>query len=137
MNSRQTGFTIVTAIFLIVVVALLAGFMVTIGNVQRQTSTFSIIGPRVLFAAQSGIEWALAEVVASDACFAPATTINLTGGTLNGITVTLDCSQTVPAITEGADTYNVFAIESVAEFGISGKEDFFSRRISATVTNPP
>ncbi|MCC7121249.1 MAG: agglutinin biogenesis protein MshP, partial [Gammaproteobacteria bacterium] len=60
-----------SAIFLVVVVALTAGYVVAIGNAQRTGSVLALLGARAGFAAQSGVEWAVATVVATHACPTP------------------------------------------------------------------
>ena len=130
MCRRQQGFTLVTAIFIIVVVSALALFMVTIASVQRSTSTFSIVGPRALFAAQSGMEWGVHAVLSGGGCFAPAS-LPAPGG----FSVAVSCSAT--AVVEGGASYNVYALTAAASSGIQGREDYFSRTLTASVTDAP
>lgn len=135
---RERGFSLVTAIFLVVVIALIAAFMVTIGSVQRTTSAFAVVGARAHFAALSGIEWSAQQVLdnpGAPACFVSPTTFIVSGGTSGNFSVTLSCAQT--SVTEGVVNYEVFDIDSIAEFGISGNEDYFSRTISASVASAP
>jgi MSHA biogenesis protein MshP len=138
MSERQSGFSLVTAIFLIVIIALVAGFMVTIGSIQKTTSAFSIVGSRAQFAAVSAVEWAAHQVLnvgGGPACFASPTTFAVSGGASGNFNVTLTCTAT--PVTEGTANYSVFDIDAVAEFGTSGQEDYFSRSISASVTSAP
>jgi MSHA biogenesis protein MshP len=136
---RQTGFSLVTAVFLIVVIALLAAFIATIGSVQKTTSAFSLVGSRAQFAALGGIEWGVHHVLnvsGGPACFASPTTFTVAGGASGNFNVTLLC--TAATVTEGtAPSYFVFDIDATAEFGISGQEDYFSRKIAASVTTAP
>ncbi|MBT8447053.1 MAG: pilus assembly protein MshP [Gammaproteobacteria bacterium] len=130
MCRKQRGFTLVTAIFIIVIVSALALFMVTIGSVQRSTATFSIIGPRAFFAAQSGLEWGAESVLSTGSCFAPATMVAPAG-----FSVAVTCAAT--PVVEGAASYSVFALTATATSGIQGREDFFSRTITASVSDAP
>ncbi len=133
---RQRGFSLVTAIFLIVVIALVAGFMVTIGSIQKTTSAFSIVGSRANFAALSAVEWGAHQVLnvgGGPACFASPTTFAVTA--VGNFNVTLQCVET--SVTEATTTYSVFDIDAIAEFGTSGQEDYFSRTISASITSAP
>ena len=136
-QARQKVFSIVAAIFLVVVIALIAAFMVNIGNVQRTTSSFAVIGTRGHFAAVSGIDWAVHQVLSNPgapACFASPTTFTLPGGG-NAFRVTANCTPS--AVTEGTDNYAVFDISVIAEFGVSGQEDYFSRTLAASVSTLP
>jgi MSHA biogenesis protein MshP len=132
---RQRGFTIVTTIFNIVVLALLAMFMTTISSTQRATSTFSILGARAFFAAQSGMEWAAATVMNTGACFANPTSFTLAGGATSGFDVRLECTAT--PISEAGANYQVYLLRATASRGQADKEDYFSRTIEATVTDGP
>ena len=61
---------LISAIFILVVLASIVAFMVTIGNVEQQTATFSVLSSRALYAAESGIQWAVQEVLATNDCSA-------------------------------------------------------------------
>lgn len=130
------GFTLVTAIFLLVVVALLGTYMATIGTTQQMTSTLSLLGTRAVFAAESGMQWSEAYVLKNNACFSPATTsFTLSGGAANGYSITATCSS--KSATEGGDTYNVFKLTSKAVRGAVGTPDYVERKLQATVTTAP
>ena len=114
------GFTLVSAIFLIVVIALIAGFLVNIGSIQRTTSAFSLMGARAEFAARSGIEWGVHEVLANavtPVCFASPTSFVIDAA----FTVTLDCVAT--PVTEGATSYVVFDINATAVSVATGGDE--------------
>lgn len=141
---RQRGFSLVAAIFLIVVLAALGAYLVTIGSVQHTTVAFGIQGARAYQAAQTGIEWgtyrALDAGASAATCgAAPSTPITsaftLTNGALNQFRLTVTCQYT--AHQERSTTYNVFVITSLAEFGAFGGLDYVSRTIRATVTGAP
>lgn len=135
---KQTGFSLVTAIFLIVVIALVAGFMVTIGSIQKTTSAFSVVGSRANFAAVSAVEWAAHHVLnvgGGPTCFASPTTFTVSGGASGNFNVTLNCVET--SVTEATTTYSIFDIDAIAEFGTSGQDDYFSRTITASITSAP
>ena len=138
MRAGQRGFSLVTAIFLVVVIALLAGFMVTIGSIQKTTMAFSIVGSRANFAAVSAVEWGAHHVLnvgGGPTCFASPTTFTVSGGASGNFNVTLECVET--SVTEGPTTYSVFDTDVISEFGTSGQEDYFSRSISASITSAP
>ena len=132
---RQNGFSIVSAIFLVVVIALIAGFLVSIGSVQQATSAFSIVATRAHFAALSGVEWSVHQVLANPlapTCFASPTSFNLGGAGTGNFVITAECTEA--EVTEGPDDYSVFDLDVTAEFGVSGQEDYFRRKISASVS---
>lgn len=134
----QSGFSLVSAIFLVVVVALIAGFMVSIGGLQRSASANAVVAKRAHFAARSGIEWAVHQVLSNPAapeCFTLPTSFGFSGIGSGGMRVSFDCNET--EVTEGAVSYSVFDLEAIAEFGVSGSEDYFRRVLSASVATPP
>ncbi|MCO5098027.1 MAG: hypothetical protein M9884_11245 [Rhodocyclaceae bacterium] len=57
MSGGQRGFSIVTAIFLIVILAALGAFAVSMFRVQQTTAAYDELGARGYQAAQAGIEW--------------------------------------------------------------------------------
>lgn len=131
---RQKGFSLVTAIFLLVILASIGAFMVTIGGTQRTTTVAAIQGARAYQSARSGIEWAIKRVIDDTDCVTvlanPSFTLNVPGA--NGFTVTVSCTPTPH--TEAGNNFNVYAITSVASFGNYGSADFVRRRITATIS---
>lgn len=92
----QGGFAIVSAIFLLVVLAALGAFMLTLSTTQQLTSAQDIEGSRVYWAAKAGIQWAAAGIKAAAACPASPTTF-----ALDGYSVTVTCAANT--YVEGAD----------------------------------
>ena len=130
---RQRGFTLMSAIFLVVIVAMIAGYAVSIGNAQRTGGVLGLLGARAACAAQSGLDWAVATVTATHACTVAGTRFTPTGPGLEGYAVGVDCTA-VP-VTEGATTYTMFTLDVVAQHGSEGSEDFAHRRVSAQVAD--
>ena len=141
--SREAGFSLVAAIFLLVVLSALGAFMVSFSGVQHTTAARDVLGARAYHAARSGIEWGAFQVltpVAAPGC--PGTT-NLTGlgGTLAPFTVTVTCTN-APA-TEGAIANNVtvysFTADACNQPNAAGAcpnatpgEEYVARQLQAT-----
>ncbi len=88
---RMRGFSLVSAIFLLVVLAALGAAIVTVSTVQHQSSALDIQGVRAYQAARAGIEWGLYQQRIVGNC-AGSTNIALPAGTsLTGFTVTVAC----------------------------------------------
>ena len=129
---RARGFSLVAAIFVLVVLAALGAFLVTISSVQRQTAVGALQGARAYQAAQAGIEWATFRATQpTPACV--ASTFAPNAADLAGFSVTVNCAAT--GYVEGAANYSVYIIDSRATFGTFGDLDFYSRRLEVTVTN--
>lgn len=135
MKRQMTGFSLIAAVFLLVVVALLGTYMITIGTTQRMTSTLSLLSTRAIFAADSGMQWAIEYVLKNNACFGSPSSFALSGGAAGGYTVTATCTSV--SATEGGDTYNVFKLSSHASSGILGSPDYVQRSLQATVSTAP
>ena len=130
-NTR--GIALVNALFLLVVLGLLAAFLVTMTLTQRATSSRSVAATRVYYGAKAGLDWGIREAVAAGAC-APATTINLTGPGLDGVRATVTCSASEHGTGSGNFVYH---ITSRAEAGSLGGPGNAERRLEATVSNVP
>ncbi len=136
---RQRGFTLVSAIFLLVVLTVAGAYMVRISGVQRTTTSFALLGPKAYHAARSGIEWAIhAAINVPGSCPVGSTTANsfsLSEGGLAGFGVSVTCTSAVH--TEAGASETVFTIASTAAFGSFGDRDYVSRRLEARITNAP
>jgi MSHA biogenesis protein MshP len=125
-NKLQRGFSLLTAIFLLVVLGGLGTMMVTFFVAQQQSSTLDVMGSRAYQASRAGIEWAAYNISATGAgvlwpdCAtyaAPATLFaaNTLAGNLSPFNVTLNCIVT-PAV-EGGIPLNVYELTSTADNG--------------------
>jgi MSHA biogenesis protein MshP len=130
MKKSQQGFSLITALFLIVVVSLLVAVGVRIGLGSQQTLDGELLGARALAAADAGIEWAAHRALVDNTC--ASTTLNLSEAALQGFRVDVTCSAI--AHTVGADTIQVYALESFAAFGVYGQPGYTSRRVRAQFT---
>ncbi len=143
--TRQHGFSLISAIFILIVLAVLGAYMVTVGGTNRAASTAALQGARAYQAARSGIDWSAYTIITAanktDARNNCLTVINgssftLSAVGLSGFTINTNCSFT-PHDQQGTDNITVYRITSTATFGGSyGSPDFIQRRISATISPP-
>ena len=130
---RERGFSLITAIFLLVILAGVGAFIVTIGAVQHTTMSSSIQGARAYQAARTGIEWGVYSALDPPAgCFAPTT---FAPAGLDGFQVTVSCTAT--SHQEGLNSFQVFRLIALASSGTFGSPNFASRQIEVTVTDAP
>lgn len=134
---RQRGFSVVSAIFILVVLTAMGAAMLTFSNVQQTTATQDLQGSRAYQAARAGMEWGIYKVLrdppppaAAPACFANGTSVSL-AGTLVGFVVSVNCSAS--AYSEGTNTLTVYTITSTATQGTAGKPTRIERELQATV----
>jgi MSHA biogenesis protein MshP len=104
--SRARGVSLVTAIFLLVVLAGLGVAMVTITTAQQQGSALDVQGTRAYQAARAGMEWTLYKLSTAGAspCTsgAPASFALPAGTTLSSFTATVTCTSTASPATSTA-----------------------------------
>ncbi|MDO8412597.1 MAG: hypothetical protein Q7S51_02285 [Gallionellaceae bacterium] len=132
----QQGFSLVTAIFLLVVLGGLGAMMMTFFTAQQQSSALDVLGSRAYQAARAGIEWAAYNVESQPAgtqwvCPTPQQSLTL-GGTLAAFNVSVTCATA--SFVEGGTTIYIYDIVSSAS-GVNGatvgSPDYVERVISA------
>ena len=130
---QQAGFSIVMAIFILVVLSLLGGYMVKLSGVQHATSTYVIQGARAYQAAKAGVGWAISRISAGGVCSDITSTPPINFTDINGFSVTLTCSN--QTFSEGADTPVVYKITALSEFGAYNSANYISRKIEVSIVN--
>lgn len=129
---RQRGFSLVSAIFLLVVLAGLGVYAVRLNTMQQQTVTAGLRAAQAYQAARTGVQWGAYRALNASAC-AASTTLNLTEGAANGFRVTVQCASRTH--TEGAGTVHVYQFDVKAEAGTYGGPDYVSRRLQTKITD--
>jgi MSHA biogenesis protein MshP len=138
----QTGFSLIAAIFLIVVLAALGAFAVQVAMSQYQGATSELLQARAQAAAEAGMEYG-ANITLQRAVPSCLTyTLNLTQGALAGFVVKVACTSTTPhqiysAATSTFTSYTVYALAATASKGTYGAEDYVARTVTRNVTNAP
>ena len=123
----QDGFAIVAAIFLLVVLAALGAFMLTLSNTQHLTSTQDVQGSRTYWAAKAGIQWA-ADRLKPPAGACPGAT----SFPVDGFSVTVTCISNT--YTEGTAPKSIYWVTSTATGGGSvGSIGYTERVINAFI----
>lgn len=110
IRGKSRGFSIVTAIFLLVVLAALGAAIVIVSTTQQIGSAMDVQGSRIYQAARAGIEWGAYKRLRSSACAASTSFTFATAPTLAGITVTVTCTSN----TDGSGGPTVYEIQSTA-----------------------
>ena len=140
-KNRQLGFSLITAIFLLVVVAGLVGSLVSLNIGQQSTVTKSILGARALLAAKAALEFGIFQAMDSGTC-AGTDNIAFTAAepALEGFLVVLDCAQSShPEATTNVIFYQLTATAERGTYLLGGNAnpDYISRTIRATVSIEP
>lgn len=131
--SSVQGFSLISAIFLLVVMTSLGAVMLTFTSVQQTSSTQDLLGTKAFQAARAGIDYGLYQVLApggNAACGASASPAF--GGSLAGFQTTVSYACNV--FTEDGATVTVFTITSTASQGAVGTSTRVERVLRATVS---
>ena len=144
-RGSQRGFSIVTAIFLLVVLAALGVFILTVSGTQHRSAALDVQGVQAYQAARAGIEWGAYRVLdpnntlnpatcgtAFVTCPAGSTALPALAGSLSPFTVVVTCNMT--QTTEGNRDVRVFAITSTATTGSPGTAGYIERQLQATLS---
>lgn len=107
--SRCGGFAIVSAIFILVVLATLGAFILNISSQQQIGSALDVQGVRAYQAARAGIEWGLYQQLRASSC-AASTNFSPSAASMTGFTVNVTCVATP----DGNGGPTVYSITSTA-----------------------
>jgi MSHA biogenesis protein MshP len=129
VKDRQRGFSLVTAIFLLVVIAALGAFAVTLATTQQQSAALDVLGSRAYQAARAGIEWGAYQALQNNSCLAPPTTLAGLPNTLAGFNVQVTC--TFATTTDGGTAITLYQLNSTAKQGAS--PSYVDRQISVAI----
>jgi MSHA biogenesis protein MshP len=127
----ERGFSLVAAIFLLVVLAGLGVFAVRINVLQQQTVTAGLRASQAFHAARSGVAWAAYRALNAGVC--ASASLSLTEGATAGFSVSVQCSQS--SHVEGTTTIRVFVFDVRAVAGAYGGPDYVSRRLQSKITD--
>jgi MSHA biogenesis protein MshP len=134
--ARQAGFSLVAAIFLIVVLAALGTFAVQVAMARYQGANTQLLEARAQAAAEAGIGYGATLARTASTCNSSAPPLNLTG-TLAGFVVTVSCSPTTQQIGTSPATYEAYALTATATHGSYGQSNYVARTVTAVTNAPP
>ncbi len=121
----QRGFALVTAIFLLVVLAVLGAAMLTFSSAQHVGSAMDVQGARAYQAARAGIEWGAYQALRNGSC-AASTNVALAGN-LAGFSLVVECDDTT------YDALTAYQITATASAGSTGEISRVERQLQARI----
>ena len=143
-TGRMRGFSLVTAIFLLVVLAALAAVMVNVSTFQQTESAMDVQGVRAEQAARAGLEWGLQKQISAGlttgAACVGATTFSLPAGTtLSAFSVSVQCSTATAPGTLTSWTITATACNQPASVeprcpNAGNNADYVQRRLQAVLS---
>lgn len=139
----EHGVALVSAIFLLVVLAAVGAFMLNLSGVEQSTTNRALLAARAHYAARAGIEWGIhraRNATATMCAVSPAvstTSFTPTGSGFDGFNIAVSCTYTVhnEAGVGLTSPFNVFFITSTATHGSPGDLEHAERRVEATVSD--
>ncbi len=138
MNARrETGLSLITVLFFLVVIGALGGYMLTIFSSQQLAVVSSSQASRAYYAARAGVEWAIWGALNDTAatCGGSAGSPASAQFDVDGFDVTVTCSYR--CYQEASVRLKVFAVEAHASQGSFGTAAYAARTIRAAVTDAP
>ena len=129
-HPAQSGFAAIAAIFLVVALAALGGFMVSFSTTQQLTSAQDVQGSRAYWAARAGVEWGIVNsATVAAAAAADCTSTATPPAMIEGFSLVITCMRTPYA---DGDNLNIFQITATAKAGSAGV-GYTERSVSASV----
>ena len=139
-HARSAGMALVSAIFLIVVLAGMGIALMNLSDVEQDTTSKTNLSAKVYYGAKAGLDWGIQQAIAAGSCVG-STSFTLTQGALNGVAVTVKCTPAAQGATNcgltGILTCNNYYLVSQATLGTLGTLAYAERRLEATVSNLP
>lgn len=132
-RSDQGGFAMVAAIFLLVVLGLLGGMLLTLGNTQQINAVRDLLGTRAYHAARAGAEWGAYQALMLNSCAASTALPNAVAAT--GFSVQVNCVASGPH-DEAGNMVTLYQITATASTGAPGALDRAERQLQITVSRP-
>jgi len=132
-HSEQQGFAAMAALFLVVVLAALGGFMLTFSNAQHASSAQDVQGSRAYWAATAGLEWGLGSVASGSVTCPSPPSILSKQLVIGAFSVGIGCTSR--PYTEASSTHAIYQITSVASLSgaVVGSLSYVERSVSAVI----
>ena len=133
--SLKRGFSLVSAVFILVILSLTGVYALKLSSNTNAARVLSNDGIRAYFAANSGLEWGLYQVINNPSACPPTTTLSLSQGGLVHFQTVVSCSMS--SFTESSNNYNIFTITSAASRGQTTDFDYVTVTLISTLTTAP
>ncbi len=154
IRKMQRGFSLVSAIFLLVVIAALGTFAITLSTTQQQSVALDVMGARAYQAARAGVDWGAYQIIQSAVAGGSFAADCQTGATsrvvaplpdtLAGFRVNVECGGDSPATVAAASAVEspdhppgselrVYTLTSTATQGTLAATDYVERQMTVII----
>jgi MSHA biogenesis protein MshP len=135
MPTKQQGFLLPVAIFLLVVLAGLGAYALNMSLLQQATATQDVQGARAYQMARAGVEWVAYQTLAPGTANLGNCPASPSSFSLDGFTVTVTCARSADYFEQGADhTIAMYQVTATASFGSAGMANYVERQIALTLS---
>lgn len=139
-RAHQEGFGIVSAIFVLVVLAALAAALVSVSSLQHAASALDLQSVRADQAARAGTQWGVSRILDTQA--APAAFLPDCWSSPESLTLTQDLAPFAVSVTctgpasgtELTRTIGMYRISATATIGVANRPNRASRTVEVTVS---
>ncbi len=129
---KQAGAGLPIAIFIITVLALLVYGMAQLQESSGKSVSLQIQSQRAFFAAESGAQLAVAEILDTEDCSGVPAELDFSATGLGDCKATFECSLSDPYALSGSGGNRVISLVSTGECGTAGSEQA-RRRVEVRV----
>lgn len=132
-GARQRGFALVSAIFILVILAGLGAAMVTFSGAQQSAIAMDIQSARAYLAARAGIEWGAYQAarVPGFSCAGTPFSLSFSGTDLAAFSTQVSCTATTHS--EAGNTITLFQFTANATHGTVNTPDYVAREVGARI----
>ena len=111
-SGKQSGFGIISAVFILVILAFLGVSITFLAGTQRNAVVIDTLGSRAYQAARAGVDWGAYQALRNGSCVASTNLAFAAGSSLSPFTATVACTATTA--NEGGTTITIYNIVSNA-----------------------
>jgi MSHA biogenesis protein MshP len=126
---KQMGFSLIAAIFVLIIVSLLGQYLVKVTGVQRQTSLLALQSARANQTANAGLEWGIEQITNHSGSCSASTTLS---PKLHNFTTTVSCTQ-LGSYDENGTIKSIYRLTAHSVYSSYGSLDYVSRKLQAII----
>lgn len=130
-DTRQRGFGLVAALFVIVIITLVITAMARLSSTQHGANSLALQQARAYQAARAGLDWGISRAVNAGSCSGGS--VSMAGGGLSEFSVSLSCSSSGYTDEDGS-ALTIYRLTAQAQNGTPGsRPDYAFRSLTAVV----
>lgn len=130
-DTRQQGFGLVAALFVIVIITLVIAAMARLSATQHGAGSLALQQARAYEAARAGLDWGISRAVNAGSC--ANASVSMAGGGLSEFSVSLSCSSDGYTDEDGT-ALTIYRLTAQAQNGApGGRPDYAFRSLTAVV----